>query len=225
MMLATLLVGSFRGPKSTSDALGSFLLENLEANGVKTRKIYIHQSLSSEKGIQNLCKAVAETDVLILAAPLFADTLPAPVIKAFELIHEDVTNRNDKKHRTMIAISNSGFPEARHNNTSLAISRRFALVSGFEWAGGLALGGGGAINGKRLEQAGGFVRNIKKSLELTAEALAKGDVVPEDAISLMAKLHMPAWLYLQVSANPLLVWLRLKKNGCKESILCAPYRA
>jgi NAD(P)H-dependent FMN reductase len=224
-MQVTLLVGSVKGPKSTSDAVGSYLLERLEAKGVRTGRIYIPQLLASEQGIPGLLKAVAEADIIILAAQLFADSLSAPVVKAFELIHKDVTKRHDQKRRKMVAISNSGFPEAAQNTTSLAISRQFARACGFEWAGGLALGGGGAINGKRLEHAGGFVKNVKRSLDLTAEALAKGNAVPEEAISLMARPLMPAFWYLQIGANPLLVWLRMKRNGCAESVRSTPYRS
>lgn len=48
----------------------------------------------------------------------------------------------------MVGIVNSGFPEAFHNDTALAILRRFAAETGFQWAGGLALGGGGTIDKK-----------------------------------------------------------------------------
>ncbi len=223
-MLATLFVGSSRGPKSTSHTLGTYLLERLEARGINTDKIFILPSLSSEQGIRNLLKAAAESDIIILAAPLFADSLPSPVVKTFELICEDVSKKADRKRRSMIAISNCGFPEARHSSTSLAISRRFALACGFHWAGGLALGGGGAIGRKPLAEAGGFAKNVRKSLSLTAEALAKGADIPEEAVNLMSKPLMPNWLYLQFSANPLLVWYRLKKHGVKESAWSRPYR-
>jgi NADPH-dependent FMN reductase len=221
-MTAFLLVGSFRGPKSASDALGSYLLESLEAKGINTGKIYVHQALSSEQGIKNLYKAVEEADIIILSAPLFADSLPAPVIKAMELVREDITKRCDKKPRSMVAISNSGFPEARHNEISLAISRRFALACGFEWAGGLALGGGGAISGKRLEHVRGIAKNIRKSLDLAAEALSEGRPLPPEAIRLISRPLMPKCLY---------VWMAetgekhvIKRNGAWEKIYDRPYR-
>lgn len=222
-MLATLFVGSSRGPKSTSCSLGSYLVQRLEAEGVNTRTLFIQQSLSSPKGIEDLLRAVELTDVLVLASPLFADSHPAPVIRAMELIHEHMWNKSDHKKRVMIAISNCGFPEAHQNTTSLAISRRFAEECGFTWAGGLALGGGEAIHGKPLEQAGRIARNIQKSLDLTAEALAKREQVPEEAVRLMALPLMPRWLYVQ-AAHPLLVWLQARKNGSKMSVKNMPYR-
>jgi len=105
------------------------------------------------------------------------------------------TTENPPKQR-LLAISNCGFPEAHHNDTALAICRRFALESGIEWAGGLALGGGEAIHGRSLNDAGGMVRKVKKSLDLTAATLAEGKSVPEEAVKLMSKPFIPTWMYI-----------------------------
>jgi hypothetical protein len=222
-MLATLFVGSSRGPGSTSHSLGYYLIEKLKARRMTTNVVFIQQSLSSEDGTNRLLRAADLADILILAAPLFADSHHASVIRALELIHEDVKKRANGKKRKMIAISNCGFPEASQNNVSLAISRQFAHECGFEWAGGLALGGGEAIHGKDLD-AGGLVKNVRKSLNLTAEALAEGGNVPDEAVKLMALPLVPTSLYL-LAANPLVVWLNAKKSGCKTSIGSKPYRA
>ena len=95
----------------------------------------------------------------------------------------------------MLAILNSGFPEAHQNVTALAICRQFAIETWFEWTGGLALGGGAAINGRSLRDAGDMARQARESLELTAAALAAGERVPQQAVDLMAKPLMPAGLY------------------------------
>ena len=126
---------------STSDALGTYFLERLREKGADTNKIYIQQSLNSQEGIDALLSAVAEADIMVLASPLYADSHHSGVIRAMELVHEERKNRTNIKKLKMVAISNSGFPEARHNDLSLAMSRTFARECGFEWAGGLALGG------------------------------------------------------------------------------------
>ncbi len=46
---AALLVGSPKGPNSTSNSLGTFLLDKLHEKGIATEKIYICQSLGSEE--------------------------------------------------------------------------------------------------------------------------------------------------------------------------------
>ncbi len=220
-MLATLLIGSPRGPRSTSDALGTYLLERLREKGVSLNKVYIQQSLSSEQGIDTLFRTVAEADIIILASPLYADSHYSGVVTAMELIREDLKNKPHIRKQMMVALSNSGFPESWHNDLSLAISRRFALECGFEWAGGLALGGGESIAGRPLEEAGGLVRNVKKSLELAADALAKGENIPEGAVKLMARPLVPKWLYLLIG-NIGWIW-KAKKQGCRERLGSKPY--
>ena len=218
---ATLLIGSPRGPKSTSDALGTYLLERLKEKGVSVDKVFIQQSLASGLGIDTLLRAIEEADIIILASPLYADSHHSGVIAAMELTREELKDKPRLKKHMMIAISNSGFPESSHNDLSLAISRRFALECGFEWAGGLALGGGESIGGRLLEEAGGLVRNVKKSLDLAAEALAKGENLPEGAITFMARPLIPRWLYLLIG-NIGWVW-KAKKWGCSERLDRRPY--
>lgn len=219
---ATLLIGSPRGPKSTSNALGTYLLERLNERGVSVKKVFIQQSLVSEQGMDTLLRTVEEADIIILAFPLYADSHPSGVVVAMELIRDELRDKSLMKEHMMVAISNSGFPESSHNDLSLAITRRFALECGFEWAGGLALGGGESIGGRPLEEAGGMVRNVKKSLELAADALAKGEHLPEGAMTLMAMRLIPRWLYL-LFGNIGWVW-KAKKQGCRERLNRRPYR-
>jgi hypothetical protein len=221
-MLATLLIGSPKGPRSVSDALGSYLLERLKEHGVSTNKLSVQQALASDQGTSALLSAVAEADIIILVAPLYADSHHSGVIRMMELVHENRKKPTRSRRRIMAAVSNSGFPEARHNDVSLAISRKFALDCGFEWAGGLALGGGQSLSGRRLEKAGGRVRNVKKALDLAAVALAKGEAIPEEAVTLMAKPMVPKWLYLLIG-NIGWYW-QARKKGCSEKLDHMPYR-
>lgn len=65
-----------------------------------------------------------------------------------------------------MAIANCGFPEANQNRFALAICEQFALETGIQWVGGLALGMGGNISGKSFDKLGSMVANVKKSLDL-----------------------------------------------------------
>jgi len=191
-----LLVGSPRGPGSTSNSLATFLGEKLQQKGVATEKVYISQCLGSEKSLEAMLQLIDDSDLIILAFPLYVDSLHSQVIKTLELIAEHEKGKQGLAKKSFVAISNSGFPEAKQNNTALAVCRIFARQVGFRWAGGLAMGGGGMISGQPLDEIGGRVRNKTKALEIAAEALAQGDVVPEKAVALMSKLGIPRWMYL-----------------------------
>ena len=213
------LVGSPKMPgKSVSEALGVYVIDNMRARGWSSKTIFIRQTLQSDKGRTTLLEAVEDTDLIILSFPLYVDSLPAPVIRAMELISE----RHSKKNTRFAAISNCGFPEAQHNNVALAICRRFALASGLEWAGGLALGMGGAVSGQRLKDGSGMVRNIVKSLDLTADALVENKSVPDEAIRLMAKPLIPKKMYTTMGN---LEWRqKAKRYGVRKKLRDRPYQ-
>ena len=213
------LVGSPKAPgKSASEALGAYVIDKMEARGWSSETIFIRASLQSDKGRADLVQSVEETDLIILSFPLYVDSLPAPVILAMELISE----RRSEKNTRFAAISNCGFPEAQHNNVALAICRRFAHASGLEWAGGLALGMGGAVSSQRLETQGGMIRNIVKSLDLTADALVENQPVPDEAIRLMAKSLMPKMMYTTMGN---IGWQRqAKRYGARKKLRDQPYQ-
>lgn len=191
---ALLLVGSPRKSRSTSESLGAYLLYQFQKKGLPTETIHIYQTLKTDESQDNLLTAVDSYDIVILACPLYADSPPALVIRALELITKHRKTKKQGTKQQLLAISNCGFPEAQHNDISLAIYRRFATESGFEWVGGLALGMGEAISGRPLVKMGSLVKNARRSLELTADALAASQPIPQDAVTLMAKPFMPRWL-------------------------------
>jgi multimeric flavodoxin WrbA len=193
---ALLLVGSPRTRKSSSNALGSYLFEQLKTRVIETETIYLHTVLRSPEKMQALLQAVDGADLVLLAFPLYVDSLPAPVIDALERIAASRAMRAQSKRQLFAAIANCGFPEAQHNATALAICETFAHQTGFQWAGGLALGAGeGLVHGNPLQDAHGPVTPIKKALELAGAALAEGQSIPLAALSLMAKEHFPGWAY------------------------------
>jgi len=189
---AVLLVGSPRMRKSTSASLGTYLFEQLKSRGVETEVIQVYTSINSPAKTQAMLDAVNNADLTVLAFPLYVDSLPAPVIEALEKI---AAHRNSHPSR-FAAIANCGFPEARHNDTALAICAEFARQTGFDWLGSLALGGGeGLVHGVPLNEMDGRAIPIKKSLELAAESLAMGLPISRSAQDLLARPIIPNWMY------------------------------
>jgi hypothetical protein len=194
-MKALLLVGSPRKGKSASETLGAYLLDQLEAPGAQTEKLYVYPALRSETRLDALIGAAAEADLVIISAPLYVDSLPAAMTELLEILHRRLDDYERSAEQRLVAISNCGFPEAEQNHMALRITRCFARQAGFSWAGGLALGGGEPIKGKPLGESGGMVRNVIAALDMAAEALVEGEPVPQAAVDLMAEPLMPAWMY------------------------------
>lgn len=194
-MNALLLVGSPRKSRSASETLGGYLLEQLADYHVATDKAYIYSARKSEEQLEALVTAVAQADLVILAAPLYVDCLPAAVIEFLEILARRLPDHDRAEGQRFVAISNCGFPEAHQNEIALEIYRRFALETGFDWAGGLAMGAGEAVKGRPLAEFGGMARNVIAALDQAAGALAQGEPVPPEAAARMAGQMMPGWIY------------------------------
>jgi multimeric flavodoxin WrbA len=193
------LGGSPRGERSTSASLGRYLVTQLATHGVRADTIEIYAAQRAPEKVASLLAATDQADLIVLSFPLYVDSLPAPVIRMLERI---AAHRRDQAPDTrpgaqrFVAIVQCGFPEVRHNDTGLAICREFAREAGFTWAGGLALGGGhGLVHSKPLETLGGKAAHLRKACELAAASLASGRPVPAEAVTLLARPFVPAWLY------------------------------
>jgi hypothetical protein len=218
-MKAVLLLGSPRGERSTSGSLGLYLLDLLGKKGWDLEDLHVPRSLQSLEGIGSLVSAVDNADLVILSFPTYVDSVPAALVRAMGIIAQQ--RKGNTERTPLMAMANCGFIEAEQNRTALDICRLFARDAGFEWRGGLALGGGGAIDGRPLAAMGGMARNARRSLELAAEALAEGKALPKEAIDLMAKRGIPRWLYITFGNRG---WKqRAKLNGALDRMYDRPF--
>jgi hypothetical protein len=218
---ALLFIGSPKGLKSTSFQLGSYLLKKLEAAGWATATQVAGAALHSDADTDRMHEAVVAADLVVFAFPLYFDQLPAPLVQAAELIAERRRTRPAAKPQKIMSVVQCGFPETLQNQPACDIMRQFAKEAGFEWAGALAMGMGGALGGRSLEKSGGMIRNTVRALDLAAASLRDGGDVPAEAVRLMAKPIIPKWLYL-IMAN----WgmkREAKKRGVLKQVYARPY--
>lgn len=192
---AVFLLGSAkREGESTSEALGSYLTARLQAQGVTITTFAVHRALRTPERTHALLAAIDACDLLILAFPLYVDTLPALTTQALERIAAHRQQSTATCAPWCLAIANCGFPEAAHNDVALEICRNFAAAAGMRWAGGLALGAGGAVHGEPVN-ARGMTHNVARALDLTADALLADQPAPAAALTLMRTPLMPNRFY------------------------------
>jgi hypothetical protein len=169
-----------------------------------------------------MLELIDDADLVTLAFPLYVDSLPAPVISTLEKIAIYRNSTQVKHPQLFIAMANCGFPESQHNKTALAICEIFANQTGFNWGGSLSLGGGGIVDGGEISTLGGRVAYIKKSLDLTAQSLIKGEIIPDQAKLLMSKPMIPTWLYRLIGS---LGWFAQARNfGVLNQLRRKPYK-
>jgi len=220
---ALLLVGSPKSGASASSSLGTYLLEELEKRGLQTETVGLVKALRAEEATEALHTAVAAADLVVLSFPLYVDSLPAPVIRALELIaarRADLPAAAGDKP-AFVAICQCGFPEAEHNEVALEMCRNFAPAAGFAWAGGLGMGAGGTTGGRPLREIRGRMRAAVRALDLSAAELAAGRPLPDEAVRLMAKPAIPAFAYRFIANRQ---WRsEIKKQGATAPLDARPF--
>jgi hypothetical protein len=169
--------------------------------------------------ISDMLAAIERADVFVLVFPLYVSNLPTIVVRALEIISE--RRNGDGERKPFIAICQGGYPEARQSEAALAVCRQFAHQVGFEWAGGLAFGGGSVIGGQPLENMGVFTKYPRQALDMTAEAIARGQPVPDKAVETMAKMLLPTWLVPPILNAVML--LRVRQAGVLKSFRARPF--
>jgi NAD(P)H-dependent FMN reductase len=192
---ALILVGSPRGQASVSATLGGHLAGLLVDRGLIVEAVRLRGRAQADPGLRDLATRVALSDVVVLATPLYVDSLPALVTEALELL---ARQRRDASlpHPRLLAIVNCGFPESVHNDTALAICRIFAEQAGLDWMGGLGVGAGGMLAaGRPLDEQGGRARYVTRALAMAANAVVEGLFLPEEACQLAGRLAIPRWAY------------------------------
>ncbi len=178
-------------------------------------------ALRTEERTAALLAAVNASDIVILAFPLYVDSLPYLVTKALERIAVGRNAQAVERRPQFLAIANCGFPKAAHNATALAICRQYADEAGFAWAGGLALGEGGVLHGQSLAKASGMAHNVVAGMDLTAAVPAEGKPAPAEAIALMARLALPARVYMLLGD---IGWLmQARRNRALTRLAARPF--
>ena len=214
-----ILTGSTRGGRTTSQSVGEYLAERLTERGVQSEAMRVRDALKSEQGIADMLAAIERADVFVLVFPLFISNLPAMAIRALEIIAERRGESGARK--PFIAICQGGYPEARQSEAALAVCQQFAREAGFEWAGGLAFGGGAVIGGQPLESMGAMTKYPRQALDMTAEAIARGQPVSAEAVETAAKLLFPTWL-IPPLLNAVML-LRLCQHGVLKNFRAKPF--
>ena len=208
---ALLLIGSPKGvEKSSSACVGRLLVDRLESRGWAGEAIHLHAAVRTEESRKEMLDAIDRASVVLLASPLYVDSLPAPAIRAIELIAAHRHPGNVSRIPRFVSLINCGFLEPSQNDTCQQILRRFAENAGFEWLTGISLGAAGRVS-----------KRVREAFDILAEALDLEILVPSEVERLTRKPLMPGWLYVVVGN---FMWRRwADRNGVKDRLRARPH--
>ncbi|MFZ5353018.1 MAG: NAD(P)H-dependent oxidoreductase [Bacillota bacterium] len=172
--------------------------------------IYHIIDYSDEKlELESLRDLLNKSDIILLAAPMYFDTFPYPVIWFFEkLIAEFYTELQGK---SFFAVCQNGFPDITLFEPMLGSCKCFAEAAHMKWLGGLAYSGGAIINGTPVEELGGRGKKITAGFRLALEDVLQNNKISSNAQD-MITIKIPKLLYY-----PLAVFLNHRAKAAARN--------
>lgn len=172
------LIGSPKKSRSTSESIADYLSETIKAKADwYLEKIHILTTIHENPDA--IVTASNQSDLIVLAFPTYVDSLPSHVIETLLLLENGL---DKSKVRNFMVLINCGFPETLHNDNAIKICRFFAIQNGLNWRGGIAVGAGGAIIGKKLSDLGGMADHLMKNIKMLANRLVEDEPIQDDGI-------------------------------------------
>ena len=185
-----LIVQGSRRPKSNTGAIARDLRARLERAGAAADVWRVPRWSAGPEATVEALEKLAGADVVVLVAPSYLDELPAVT----QRLLEDVWERRAelRGHAPLFyGIAHSGFPEPIQRRAELRSMRFFAEQMGWRWMGGIGFGGTSPIDGRPLDAAGMFSRQLRKVLPLVAADIAAGRELSAKTIRLADKSPFP----------------------------------
>ena len=184
-------IGSGKPPgESASEAVAQGLLDRLAARGWSTELLAGRKAVRMHKASADLLlKSAEQADLLIIAAPIYVDSLPAPVLMGLERLQHGAAPV------TLLPLLQCGFPELAHTVLALELIDRVAARWGATVAGHLTMGGGGALNGVDFSGQGGRAWQQLLALDAAADALHGGHRIPAEVSAQFAQPIIGPGLY------------------------------
>lgn len=177
---ARLLIGSLKPPgTSASEALGGRLITRLARRGWHVDAAALGPLVRADRGAA--AAFADDVELLVVATPVFVDTLPAIVTQA---LHALVDLRPPL---SMLGMVHCGFPEEEHTWPAVRVLEAAARDGGIGWVGALTAGAAALGPDETPVQADG--------LDRVADALDAGQCVPVGAAACYATPRMSAPVY------------------------------
>jgi len=220
-MNALLLIGSPKPKASASRSFGEALVTRLAVRGAQARTARVAPAFESAETLGRLLDEIGWADLVVLSFPVYVDSLPAPVMRLLEAWADGGPSRlaPGGSTRRLAVLTQCGFPEVTHCAVAIDVCRQFCREAGVEWAGALAFGMGGAIEGRPVERSP-LARSIG-AFDAAADALMAGREIPEAAAQSVRRQLAPSWTYTMFGG--LVWWWVARKRGVKGPLRLRRY--
>jgi hypothetical protein len=188
--VTVLVIAGSRRPKSNTGAIVRDLVSRLAAADREAEVWRVPKWSAGVEAADEAMEKLREADIVVLVAPSYLDELPAVT----QRLLEDVWERRAelRGHAPLFyGIAHSGFPEPVQRRAELRSMRFFAEQMGWTWMGGVGFGGTSPIDGRPLDEAGMFSKQLRNVLPLVAADIAAGRPFSPETVRRSEKSPFP----------------------------------
>ncbi|WP_298483464.1 hypothetical protein [uncultured Ruminococcus sp.] len=205
-MTIALLNGSPKIKESASRTLLSDL-KTFFPEGTKCVEIGLHSRNLPENEIELLFRA----DAWVFSFPLYVDGIPSHLLSILCELEEQYANHPEI---SVYGIVNCGFYEGIQTEFALQILQNWCVKAGYTWAGGVGVGGGGALPMlSEVKPGTGPKAPIDKTLQILADTIQSRKQTENHYVS----VGMPRFLYKMAAQ---MGWRQMiRANGGKKKDL------
>ncbi len=168
-----LVIDGSRRAKSNTGTIARGLEARLVAVGATVDLWRVPNWSAAPEDLDAALTKLAVCDAVVLVAPVYLDELPAVTQRALEGLYARRDELGESAPR-FYGIAHSGFPEPLQRKAELRTMKFFAASMGWPWQGGVGFGGTSPIDGRPLEEAGMFSKQLRKCLPLVVADMAAG---------------------------------------------------
>lgn len=185
-----LVVDGSRRARSNTGAISGDIAALLEAAGLPAELWRVPKWGAGPDETRAALARLVAAESVVLVAPSYLDELPAVTQRLLENVWERRAEL-DGHAPLFYGIAHSGFPEPVQRRAELRTMRLFAGQMGWRWMGGIGFGGTSPIDGRPLQEAGMFSKQLRKVLPLVAADVAAGREISTEAVRLAGKSPFP----------------------------------
>ena len=166
-----LVVDGSRRAKSNTGVIARYVQAQLQGLGVTVDVWRVPRWNATSDALDVAIAKLRLCEAVVLVAPVYLDELPAVTQRTLERLCARRAELGRSAPR-FYGIAHSGFPEPVQRRAELLTMELFAKAMGWPWQGGVGFGGTSPIDGRPLEEAGMFAKQLRACLPLVAGDIA-----------------------------------------------------
>ncbi len=164
---------------------------NLSNNNIKILKINIKDRSNKKESF----KLIKDSDVIVIASPLYVDTLPSTVIEYLEEFHDWVNmNGYEVNKINLYGVLNCGFYEGEQTKIAIRVLKNYCNSLGIKWYGGVGIGAGEFFSGSpNIPWQAKIKEDARLALDSIKDSILKKEYIKKDMF-VTAKLNKRIFL-------------------------------